>query len=122
MPSGQRTSWQGSLMQLPPQHAWSRPQVVPRHMLLTHMPTPLVTAHTCDALHFTLAQGSGWHMPSTQRSPLMHDVGHSGTQLPFEQYWLVSHCTEKQGSDSHIPGLPMQISPSSQGKVRQESS
>src|SRR5436305_1511295 len=82
----------------PSPQIWLMPHCTPRHMLLTHMPTPPVTAQTWPAEQWTLAQGSDSHMPSTQRSPLMHIDGHKGTQLPLEQYCDESHVTLAQGS------------------------
>src|SRR5512144_1835480 len=97
------------------------PQVVPAHALETQVPTPEATMQTWPALHFTPLQGSAVHRPSTQCSPFIQ-VGHKGTQLPFEQYCELSHSRPKQGSVWHMPGLPTQIWPSAHPKVRHESS
>src|SRR5690349_9958247 len=118
MPPGQTTNLQGSSLQAPLQHFWLAPHCVPRHMLLTHMPTPLVMAQIWPAEQCTLAQGSAWHMPSTQRSPIMQVAGHSGTQLPLSQYSVESQVTLAQGLSTHAGGVPVQIWPSGQGKLR----
>jgi hypothetical protein len=39
----------------------------------------------------------------------MQVAGHSGTQLPLEQYCVESHITLTQGLSTHAGGVPAQI-------------
>jgi hypothetical protein len=116
IPSGQRTTRHGSSLQPPPQQTWPLPQVTPRHMLVTQVPTPPAMAHTWPAAQLTPAQGSLWHRPFTQRSPFMQ-TGHNGTQVPFAQYCVVSHSTLAHASATQLPGLPTHSWPAGQPDV-----
>src|SRR4051812_12802627 len=52
----------------------------------------------------------------------MQVAGHSGTQLPSEQYWLVSHSMVEHGLATQAGGWPTHTSPVGQPKVLQVSS
>src|SRR5690242_17288879 len=97
----------GSLMHIAPwQH--TRPGLQPAaHWLTTHIEVPsCCTTHTCEVGHCTPVHGLFWHWPMMQTWSARQPA-HGLEQVPVEsQNWPCGQVTPKQGSLTHLGGVP----------------